>query len=135
MPCPARCIARESGAMNVYSIVPSQRSHATVSMRNSNRTPRYAQMTAPMSRLVITSLTSSSPPVASRREPPAGGREERLLERRGAVAALEVLRRLEREQTPAVEDADPLREAFGLVQVVGAEEDRRVVGRTDLADE
>jgi hypothetical protein len=51
--------------MNVYSIVPSQRSQATVSMRNSNRTPRYAQMTAPMSRLVATSLTSISPPVDS----------------------------------------------------------------------
>ena len=39
-PWPARCMARESGAMNVYSIVPSQRSQATVSMRNSKRTPR-----------------------------------------------------------------------------------------------
>ena len=36
----ARCIARESGAMNVYSIVPSQRSHATVSVRNSKMIPR-----------------------------------------------------------------------------------------------
>ena len=51
--------------MNVYSIVPSQRSHATVSMRNSNRIPRYAQTTAPMSRVVIVALTSSEPPVAS----------------------------------------------------------------------
>jgi len=49
-PCPARCIARESGAMNVYSIVPSQRSQATVSIRKPKRTPRYAQTTAPMSR-------------------------------------------------------------------------------------
>ena len=39
-PWPARCIARESGAMNVYSIVPSQRSQATVSIRNSKRIPR-----------------------------------------------------------------------------------------------
>ncbi len=51
--------------MNVYSIVPSQRSQATVSIRNSKSTPRYAQTTAPMSRLVATRLTSSSPPVAS----------------------------------------------------------------------
>jgi len=64
-PWPARCIARERGAMNVYSIVPSQRSQATVSIRNSNSTPRYAQMTAPMRRLVDTALTSISPPVAS----------------------------------------------------------------------
>ena len=59
---PARCIGRESGAMNVYSIVPSQRSQATVSIRNSKSTPRYAQTTAPMSRLVATRFTSSSPP-------------------------------------------------------------------------
>ena len=45
--------------MNVYSIVPSQRSHATVSMRNSKRIPRYAQTTAPMSSVVIVALTSS----------------------------------------------------------------------------
>ena len=51
--------------MNVYSIVPSQRSQATVSMRNSKRIPRYAQTTAPMSSVVIVSLTSSEPPVAS----------------------------------------------------------------------
>jgi hypothetical protein len=51
--------------MNVYSIVPSQRSQATVSMRNSNRMPRYAQTTAPMSSVVIVWLTSSVPPVAS----------------------------------------------------------------------
>ena len=30
----------DKGAMNVYSIVPSQRSQATVSMRNSKRMPR-----------------------------------------------------------------------------------------------
>jgi hypothetical protein len=45
--------------MNVYSIVPSQRSQATVSMRNSNRMPRYAQTTAPIKSVVIVSLTSS----------------------------------------------------------------------------
>jgi hypothetical protein len=51
--------------MNVYSIVPSQRSHATVSVRNSNRIPRYAQTTAPISRVVVARLTSMRPPVAS----------------------------------------------------------------------
>ena len=33
--------------MNVYSIVPSQRSHATVSVMNSKMIPRNAQITAP----------------------------------------------------------------------------------------
>ena len=51
-PMPKRCIERDSGAMNVYSIVPSQRSHATVSVTNSKMIPRNAQMTAPTSRLV-----------------------------------------------------------------------------------
>ena len=51
--------------MNVYSIVPSQRSHATVSVRNSKMIPRYAQTTAPMSSVVVTWLTSIVPPVAS----------------------------------------------------------------------
>ena len=46
-PMPNRCIGRESGAMNVYSIVPSQRSHATVSVSTSKMIPRYAQITAP----------------------------------------------------------------------------------------
>ena len=39
-PEPPRCIARESGAMNVYSIVPSHRSQATVSVMNSKMIPR-----------------------------------------------------------------------------------------------
>ena len=39
-PIPIRCTGRESGAMNVYSIVPSQRSHATVSVRISKMIPR-----------------------------------------------------------------------------------------------
>ena len=39
-PMPIRCTGRESGAMNVYSIVPSQRSHATVSVRISKMIPR-----------------------------------------------------------------------------------------------
>ena len=38
--------------MNVYSIVPSHRSHATVSVRNSKMIPRNAQMTAPTSSCV-----------------------------------------------------------------------------------
>ena len=50
---PIRCTGRESGAMNVYSIVPSQRSHATVSVRISKMIPRYAQMTAPISSTVV----------------------------------------------------------------------------------
>ena len=37
------------GAMNVYSIVPSQRSQATVSVMNSKMMPRYDQITAPIS--------------------------------------------------------------------------------------
>ena len=40
--------------MNVYSIVPSQRSHATVSVRNSKMIPRYAQTTAPIRSIVVT---------------------------------------------------------------------------------
>ena len=51
------------------------------------------------------------------------------------VAALEIVGRLEREQLSAVEDADALGERLGLVEVVGAEQDRRVVRRPDLADE
>ena len=51
--------------MNVYSIVPSQRSQATVSMRNSKRIPRYAQTTAPIAASSSSRLTSISPPVAS----------------------------------------------------------------------
>ena len=49
---PNRCMDRESGAMNVYSIVPSQRSHATVSVTNSKMIPRKAQITAPTSSIV-----------------------------------------------------------------------------------
>jgi hypothetical protein len=58
-------MGRDNGAMNVYSIVPSQRSHATVSVRNSKMIPRYAQMTAPMRRIVVWRSTFSCPPVAS----------------------------------------------------------------------
>ena len=45
-------VGRESGAMNVYSIVPSQRSQATVSVTNSKMIPRNAQMTPPTSSFV-----------------------------------------------------------------------------------
>ena len=51
--------------MNVYSIVPSHRSHATVSVRNSKMIPRYAQTTAPISSVVVARSTSIWPPVAS----------------------------------------------------------------------
>ena len=39
-PIPNRCVARESGAMKVYSIVPSQRSQATVSVMIAKMIPR-----------------------------------------------------------------------------------------------
>ena len=42
--------------MNVYSIVPSQRSQATVSVRNSKMIPRYAQTTAPIRSVVVAAL-------------------------------------------------------------------------------
>jgi hypothetical protein len=51
--------------MNVYSIVPSQRSQATVSVRISNRIPRYDQTTAPINSTVVASWTFRSPPAAS----------------------------------------------------------------------
>ena len=47
-PCRSGASAAASGAMNVYSIVPSQRSQATVSVRISKMIPRYAQITAPI---------------------------------------------------------------------------------------
>src|SRR5262245_18663492 len=65
----------------------------------------------------------------------ARGGEERLLERLGAVAALELVDRLQGEQLAVVEDPDPVREGLGLVEVVRAEQDRRVVDLPDLADE
>ena len=58
-------MARESGAMNVYSIVPSQRSQATVSVMNSKMIPRYAQTTAPIRSVVVARPTSMWPPPAS----------------------------------------------------------------------
>jgi len=64
MPTPARWTGRRIGAMNVYSIVPSQRSHATVSVMNSNTSPRKDQITAPISSVVVARLTSIWPPAA-----------------------------------------------------------------------
>jgi hypothetical protein len=57
---PIRCTGRESGAMKVYSIVPSQRSHATVSVRISKTIPRKDQITAPISSFVVSSFRASS---------------------------------------------------------------------------
>ena len=51
--------------MNVYSIVPSQRSQATVSVRNSKMIPRYAQTTAPIRSVAVARSTSIEPPLAS----------------------------------------------------------------------
>ena len=51
--------------MNVYSIVPSQRSQATVSVRISKMIPRYAQTTAPIRSTVVAGSTSIWPPAAS----------------------------------------------------------------------
>ena len=42
--------------MNVYSIVPSQRSHATVSVTNSKTIPRNAQITPPTSSFVASAF-------------------------------------------------------------------------------
>ena len=58
-----------------------------------------------------------------------------LLERVGVVAALEIFRGLECKQAAPIEDADALRESLSLGEVVRAEQDGRVVGRADLADE
>ncbi len=46
--------------MNVYSIVPSQRSHATVSVTISKMIPRNAQMTPPIRNFVASSFCSAS---------------------------------------------------------------------------
>src|SRR5213595_3845016 len=59
MPVPNRCVARVSGAMNVYSMVPSHRSQATVSISSSKTIPRYDHMTAPISRIVVSSSMST----------------------------------------------------------------------------
>ncbi len=60
MPMPKRCTGRDTGAMNVYSIVPSQRSQATVSVTISKMMPRYAQMTPPMRNFVASSFCSAA---------------------------------------------------------------------------
>ena len=44
---------REIGAMKVYSMVPSHRSHATVSVTTSKISPRYDQITAPISSTMV----------------------------------------------------------------------------------
>ena len=52
-------------AMNVYSIVPSHRSHATVSVSISNTSPRYDHTTAPIRRTIVSRFTfrgGSRPP-------------------------------------------------------------------------
>ena len=56
---PIRCTGRDTGAMNVYSIVPSQRSHATVSVTISKMIPRNAQITPPTSSFVASSFCSA----------------------------------------------------------------------------
>jgi len=47
---PARCVSRGTGAMNVYSIVPSHRSHAMISAMFSNTRPMKRQAIVPTSR-------------------------------------------------------------------------------------
>ena len=51
--------------MKVYSIVPSHRSHATVSVTISNTSPRYDHSTAPIKSTISVSLTLMLPPAAS----------------------------------------------------------------------
>src|SRR6478752_616184 len=64
-PIPSRCDAREIGAMNVYSMVPSHRSQATVSVTISKIRPRYDQITAPIRSTMVVRFTSRWPPPAS----------------------------------------------------------------------
>ena len=52
--------------MNVYSIVPSQRSQATVSVMNSKMIPRNAQIVAPTSSAVASAFSSSGGRFAAR---------------------------------------------------------------------
>jgi hypothetical protein len=47
---PSMCANREIGAIIVYSIVPSQRSQATISPTLAKTARRYAQTTVPMPR-------------------------------------------------------------------------------------
>ena len=58
---PIRCTGRETGAMKVYSIVPSQRSQATVSVTISKMIPRKAQITPPTRSFVSSSLRAAGP--------------------------------------------------------------------------
>ena len=64
-PMPSRCAGREMGAMNVYSMVPSQRSQATVSVTISKSRPRYDQTTAPIRRTMVSSLMCAGTPCCS----------------------------------------------------------------------
>ena len=54
--------------MNVYSIVPSQRSHATVSVTISKMIPRNAQMTPPTSSFVASSFRAAGDDVDAARD-------------------------------------------------------------------
>jgi len=47
---PSRWVRRRTGAMNVYSMVPSQRYHVTENVISMNTIERYAQSSAPTSR-------------------------------------------------------------------------------------
>ena len=47
---PARCVSRGTGAMNVYSMVPSHRSQAMISAMFSNTRPMNRQAIVPTSR-------------------------------------------------------------------------------------
>ena len=80
-----------------------------------------------------TSRSSSSSPSASNSRPVAAKNASSSVS--ASYRRLRVLGRLEGEQLPAVEDADALGEHLGLVEVVRAEQDRRVVRLADLADE
>jgi len=48
--CPAICVKRYTGAIRVYSIVPSQRSHWIISLMLLNRPDRKRQTSVPISR-------------------------------------------------------------------------------------
>jgi hypothetical protein len=52
--------------MNVYSIVPSQRSQATVSVMNSKMIPRKAQIVAPTSSIVASLFSRAAGRCAAR---------------------------------------------------------------------
>src|ERR687897_2502532 len=115
--------------MNVYSIVPSQRSQATVSVMNSiqgRQSRPLRSWPAPSSlRGSCKHLPVLVVLVELRLELTARGREERLLERLDAEALEDLGHGLEEEQLAPVEDADSVRQRLRLGEVVRAEEDRR----------